>query len=277
MANSWLKFVILRMAYLLLLISLPANAIIVRHDTGYGRFIASESDYPAVFPVLREEAGHTCVATLVAPQWALTAAHCVLETGLAEIIARGHAFAIEIAGADNAVSRVLYHPQWPGDADDMQSASEVDLALLKLSSPVRDVTPLAIYRGSAEVGKEVTFLGWGLAGVGSSSDRFRDDRLRFARNTVTAADSRLHFDFDDPAPRNSRAVPFEGIPGLGDSGGPALLPDEHGPVLIGIAVGEAGEVQRAGRYGAHIIYERISRHVDWIIEHAEGAQVSALQ
>ena len=276
MANSWLKWLILQMAYLLLLISLPANAIIVRHDTGYGRFIASESDYPAVFPLLRTDHGHTCVASLIAERWALTAAHCVLETGLTQTLSAGETFAIEISGAANQVVRVIFHPRWPGAASTTHSASEVDLALLELSRPARDVSPLAIYNGHAEAGRQVTFLGWGSAGMGSSADRFRDGRLRFARNTVLTADAHLHFEFDDPAPRDSRAIPFEGIPGLGDSGGPALLPGTDTPVLVGVAVGELGGPERSGRYGAHIIYERVSLHTDWIAEHVEGVRVSAL-
>lgn len=265
------------MAYLLLLISLPANAIIVRHDTGYGRFIASESDYPAVFPLLRNEQGNICVASLVAERWALTAAHCVLETGLSEVLALDQIYPVEIAGAANEVVRVIFHPRWPGVASTTHTASEVDLALLELGDPVLDISPLAIYTGRAEAGWQVTFLGWGSVGMGSSEDRFRDGRLRFARNTVTVANTRLHFDFDDPAPRNSRAIPFEGIPGLGDSGGPALRLDGDVPVLVGVAVGELGGLERFGRYGAHIIYERISLHADWIVEHAEGVRVSALQ
>jgi hypothetical protein len=277
MANSWLKYVILQMAYLLLLISLPANAIIVRHDTGYGRFIASESDYPAVFPLLRSDHGHICVASLVAERWALTAAHCVLETGLSESMISDKSYSVEIAGSANEVVRVVFHPHWPGVASETHLASEVDLALLELSRPAPDVSPLAIYNGHTEAGRQVTFLGWGSAGMGSSEDRFRDGRLRFARNTVVAANSWLHFDFDDPAPRDSRAVPYEGIPGLGDSGGPALLLDEGVPVLVGVAVGELGGPERSGRYGAHIIYERVSLHADWIAAHAEGVRVSALQ
>ena len=70
------------MTCLFFVCGLPANAIVMRHDTGYGSYLARETDYPAVFPLLQQNRRKTCIATLVTAQWAITAAHCVEQAGL---------------------------------------------------------------------------------------------------------------------------------------------------------------------------------------------------
>lgn len=97
-----------------------------------------------------------------------------------------------------------------------------------------------------------------------------DGQFRRARNTVTQAGNRLHFRFDDPVTPDSDALPLEGLPGIGDSGGPALLLHEGRWHLAGVAVGELarqaddGTELRQGLYGAVVLYERLSRHQQWI-------------
>ncbi len=91
-----------------------------------------------------------------------------------------------------------------------------------------------------------------------------------ARNTIDTTNHRLRFSFDDPRPADSQAIDLEGLPGLGDSGGPALLATELGWQVAGIAIGELqreGELlHRQGMYGAVGVYERLSLHADWIEE-----------
>ncbi|MEC8860356.1 MAG: trypsin-like serine protease [Pseudomonadota bacterium] len=263
MATSWLKRINLQMATLLCVVSLPANAIMMRHDTGYTRYLASESEYPAIFPLLEDERSKTCVATLIAARWAITAAHCIEQVGMdVKDDTLGHP--VQINKQSHTVTRVHFHPHWPGQARPLISAGEVDLALLYLDSPVAEVAPIPLYQGDAEQGREMSFVGWGYAGFGSSGQRFNDGRLRRAANRVDEAAARLHFYFDDPAGPASTALPLEGIPGLGDSGGPALVLEQGEWQLAGIAVGEIDLGQRWGRYGARVVYERIGQHIDWV-------------
>ena len=254
------------MVCLFFVCGLPANAIVMRHDTGYGSYLARESDYPAVFPLLQQNRRKTCIATLVAAQWAITAAHCVEQAGLPVSWRAGDVFPVQIAGQPHAVVSVIYHPAWPGQASEMREAAEVDLALLKLQTTVDHVSPMPLYAGHDEQGQVMTFVGWGYSGIGSTAEQFNDGRLRFARNTVIAASSQLRFQFDDPHAEQSLAVPFEGIPGLGDSGGPAILRRDAEEYLAGVAIGEVEQGRGLGLYGATVIYERISLHHDWIQE-----------
>ena len=254
------------MTCLFFVCGLPANAIVMRHDTGYGSYLARESDYPAVFPLLQQNRRKTCIATLIATQWAITAAHCVEQAGLPVSWRAGEVFPVHIAGQQRAVVNVFFHPAWPGLATEDRDVTEVDLALLKLQTVVDHVSPMQLYSGSDEQGQVMTFLGWGYSGIGSTADQFNDGRLRFARNMVVTASSQLRFQFDDPQTEQSQAVSFEGIPGLGDSGGPAILRRGAEQFLAGVAIGEVEQGRGLGLYGATVIYERISRHLDWIYE-----------
>ena len=89
-----------------------------------------------------------------------------------------------------------------------------------------------------------------------------------ARNRITEVGRRFRIAFDDP--RNSGAEPLdlEGMPSLGDSGGPAILETLTGFSLVGITVGEIeGEgfsEETQGKYGSVAVYERLSQHLDWM-------------
>ena len=115
----------------------------------------------------------------------------------------------------------------------------------------------------------VTLVGWGYFGLGTTGRQYDDGTKRRAQNRISAANSKLRFVFDDPREINSGALPLEGMLGLGDSGGPALIDVGNEYRLAGVAIGELGgdrfSEETQGKYGAVAVYERISAHVDWII------------
>jgi secreted trypsin-like serine protease len=63
-------------------------------------------------------------------------------------------------------------------------------------------------------------------------------------------------------------LPLEGMPSLGDSGGPALLENENGVFLVGITVGEVTvngfSEETQGEYGSVAVYENVALQLDWI-------------
>lgn len=245
-----------------------ADAIVIRHDTGYSRYVASESTFPAVFWLEQRSMRKVCVATLIDAQWALTAAHCVEETDLRAHIARAGEYIVQIAGLMSGIDKVVIHPNYAFRYEQEHANEEVDLALLHLREPLAMPVPMPLYREKDELDRVATLLGWGYFGVGTTGIQGDDGRFRMAKNRVSEALGRLRFDFDDPRLPHNRAVELEGLPGLGDSGGPALLQTADGWQIAGVAIGEiaaeSAPVGVQGLYGAVGIYERVSEHLDWI-------------
>lgn len=245
-----------------------AHAIVIRHDTGYSRYVASESTFPAVFWLEQRSLRKVCVATLIDAQWALTAAHCVEETDLRAHITRAGEYVVQIAGLMTGIDKVVMHPNYAYRYEQGHANDEVDLALLRLREPLAMPVPMPLYRAQDELDRVATLLGWGYFGVGTTGIQGDDGRFRMARNRVSEVQGRLRFDFDDPRLLHSRAVDLEGLPGLGDSGGPALLQTAQGWQIAGVAVGEIAPPSAPagvqGLYGAVGIYERVSGHLDWI-------------
>lgn len=222
-----------------------------------------------------------CVATLIDSQWALTAAHCVEETDLRGHIARAGEYVVHIAGFLSGIDKVVMHPNYAFHDEQAHANEEVDLALLHLREPLTTPVPIPLYRERDELDRVATLLGWGFSGIGTTGIQSDDGRFRMAKNRVSEAQSRLRFDFDDPRLPHSRAVDLEGLPGLGDSGGPALLQTADGWQIAGVAVGEiAAESAPAGvqgLYGAVGVYERVSGHLEWIESVIQAAATDAFQ
>ena len=269
MNASWTRFIataVLLSGYLVIDSNLSdqAHAIITRHDTGYTQYYAREWDYPAVFPLSTEGFVHTCVASLVADTWALTAAHCIHQSGMAEAFSAEQDYLVKIGRESVLVAEFYLHPDWQGGVSGART--ETDLALIRLDSPIEGIRPLPLYPGEDEAGEQMTFLGWGYTGTGNHPRRIRDGQLRKAHNRVVeVSESWLYFDFESPTQKQS-VLPLEGVPGLGDSGGPALFLVNNINCLAGIAIGELGapSANAWGQYGARVVYQRISRQLSWV-------------
>ena len=236
-----------------------ASAIVIRHDVDDAAYLADESHYPFLFALYRTRAGHRdCMATLIDARWAVTAAHCTQDRSFVAALARtSPAHAVEIGGRRAVVDRVVRHPGEGGRA--------VDLALVRLSVPVTNVRPAALYRSADEAGRVVLLPGWGRTGNGLAGLQAGDGRFRVAENRVdAAAGPMLIWEFDDPRGLAGRALPLEGINGPGDSGGPALIMTPQGWVVAGVSSGQRTFGRAEGLYGAEEEYVRVSSFAAWI-------------
>ncbi len=260
--NRFIVFPILCTAFAL---SWQSHGIIIRHDVASTDYEISGTEYPAVFFLERQGSRKICVATVIHQQWALTAAHCTEETMLEETVDQGRRFGVEVGGQVREIDLIIKHPEY-----DQTSGDDVDLALLRFRDASARPRPVPLQEDLDELGQEVTLVGWGYFGLGTLGRQYDDGRLRRATNRITAAGRYLRLRFDDPRERATDALPLEGVPGLGDSGGPAFIQNGTGPILAGIAVGQIKgrdfSEETQGKYGAVAVYERVSSHLRWIEE-----------
>lgn len=223
--------------------SVSPGAIIMRHDRHDAQYQALAAKYTAVCAV-----GRAGEATLIAPQWVLTAAH--VATGFRRELG------VTCGTSVYEVAAIVPHDQW-------KDGGPHDIALIRLSRPVEGIAPVGIYERGDEAGQPVVFVGRGDHGTGLTGPVAADRVLRAATNQVDTVDEHwLHFTFDGPP----GGTDLEGISGPGDSGGPAILERDGRPLVAGVSVwGRSGEKGR-GTYGATEGYTRVSRYRDWIAQ-----------
>lgn len=240
-----------------------ASAIITRHDVADSAYEINASDFPAVFFLEQQGPRKVCAATLIHTQWAITAAHCLEQTSLKSTLASGANFVVRLANASRTIDAFVVHPLY-----DLSSSTDVDLALLHFEEPLGFPRPILLADGEVAVGQLVYLLGWGYTGQGLSGRDHDDGKFRRASNRLTQVDSRLSIFFDDPRIDRGASEELEGMPSLGDSGGPALMKTAEGYALGGITVGEvigaAFNEETQGSYGAVAVFEYLGLHRDWI-------------
>jgi hypothetical protein len=230
-------------ATLIALTSLGADAVVIRHDRSGADSLKLAERFAAVGRVLPDGG-----CTLVAPTWAITAAHVAASLGPGAQVAFGDRTV--------DVKRAVLHPEGTAQRG---VPPEVDLALLELGAPVRGVTPLPLYRGRDELGATLVIVGYGDFGSPGAPLQRTDGRRRAASNVVVdAGPRRLFMKFDAPP----AGVDLEGVGGPGDSGGPALI--DVGGVWHVAGVSSASMDGRPGQYGVTDVYTRASSYAEWI-------------
>ena len=251
-------------------VSSTASAIVIRHDLDGSKYLVPTSEFPALVDMPGE--GH---GVLIAPQWIVTAAHAVTwQTEIKEVL---------INGVSRDVEHLVIHPGYikppqelidqvltTGDATLLRVllASSDDIALLKLTQPVTDVSPVALYEDDDELSQIAKIVGKGATGTGATGYGAHDSHrteLRRAFNKITSAHDRWFCYVFDDAPS---ALPLEGMTGNGDSGGPALIQVKDQWLLAGLPswATAQGDVRtlRLGLYGQSSCNVRISHYIDWI-------------
>ncbi len=221
-------------------------------------------------------------ATLISPEWAITAAHCVPSSTSTPTFSLG-------ATSQNPELTVLPDDWFRHNAYDSNNLGNGrDFGLIHLSEPILGVTPARLYRGTnGELGKVGTVIGYGRTGDGTTGEqsslgigqrRGANNMIDSLGTLIGASANVLVGDFDNPhSPSDSRTgsnvpLPLEGMIALYDSGSGWFAEIDGVNYLVAVtSFRGASDGSFNSDYGDTFGIGRITRNAAWIDANANPA------
>ena len=236
------------------------NSMLIRHDKDEAEFLKIAEQFQQYMCHVNLPG---CESTIVADQWALTAAHCAIE--IVNEFRDGRKHFVVINDIEIEVDKVIMHPSWTASRD------ENDIALLHLKQKPIGALQAKLYTDTDELDKLVYMVGGGDKGNGIIGENGNDGKQRGATNRIERANEKwLFWTFDHPDTKTKYLTEFEGISGPGDSGGPAFILKDDIVYLAGISSGQDPKGGDDGLYGVEEFYTRISKYIQWINDEITG-------
>ncbi|WP_281612745.1 trypsin-like serine protease [Flammeovirga sp. SubArs3] len=255
---------------------------------------------------------YTASGTLIDTEWILTAGHNFYDANEQSSPAPLEGIKVKIGNNPNnpdavySVTEMILHPTWLAGNQEYSHAN--DLCLIKLSSPVQNITPVLLFAdGTESLESTVWFCGFGDYSEQAGQDKNSDSKKHAMSNTLdrkvdgfqtslngtTYTGGILAFDFDNPngtinslgddhiggfedqlgtGASSASALDYEGATVKGDSGGPLFVKDNGVWKLAGVLAGGVTNPipnHTDGDYGDISIFIRVSSSYDWILSNME--------
>ncbi|MEM9541387.1 MAG: trypsin-like serine protease [Cyanobacteria bacterium P01_E01_bin.42] len=231
-----------------------------------GTIVGDNPDpYPWMAAVMRRNqptiTGQFAGGTLINSEWILTAAHSVVGLNPSAIDVLLGTNSLRTGGTRYDVAEIIIHPDYD------PSTFDADIALLRLSTPVTNITPVELVEQAdpdrlAAVGTSAKTLGWSVVSdIGSSATRLYEvENPIVANETANQPQS-----YNGQVTANMLAAgQVEGSNDFarGNSGAPLIVPEGDRVLQAGIVSFDSG-APRPNFYG---VYTRVSAYTDWIRE-----------